>query len=147
LEVLRLVLAGNCSRLRYLMTALAHARSDLEVVAELDDAFTAAELEEALTTCHADVAILDTGERAFSQPTSALRTRPDGAALAMMIVERLPQVVSVVLYASARRAIVHGAVFMDDVGLNALIETMRSAHRGSSALTARRAEPDPPQGA
>jgi DNA-binding NarL/FixJ family response regulator len=146
-EALRLVLAGNCSRLRHLMTGVARARPDLEIVAELDDAFTATQLEEALTALHADVAVLDTGEHAVSQPAPTLHARPGGAALALMIVERLPQVVAVVLCASGRRAIVHSAVFMDDVGLNALIETMRSAHRGSAALIARRCDSDPRQGA
>lgn len=146
MEALRLVLAGNCSRLRHLMTGLACARSDLEIVAEFDDAFTATELEEALTAFCADVAVLDTGEHALSEPTPALHGQPDGSALALMIVERLPRVVAVVLYASGRRAIVHSAVFMDDVGLNALVETVRSAHRGSAALIARRGDPDPPRG-
>lgn len=146
MEALRLVLAGNCSRLRHLMTGLARVRFDLQIVAEFGDAFTVTELEEALTTCHADVAVLDTGEHALPQPALSLHSRPGGAALAMMIVERLPQVVAVVLYASGRRAIVHSAVFMDDVGLNTLIETVHNAHRGSAALIARRGDPGSPQG-
>jgi DNA-binding NarL/FixJ family response regulator len=145
-EALRLVLAGNCSRLRHLITGLARARSDLEIVAELDDACTASELEQALTTCHADVAILDTGEDVLPQPPPASNIRPGGSALALMIVERLPQVVAVVLYASGRRAMVHSAVLMDDVGLNALINTVRSARRGSAALIARQRAPGRPRG-
>ena len=122
----RLALVGDATRLRSLLTTLVEEEPDMEIVSVLDAQQTTLQLCEELRARRAGVVILDVDES-----TEGARRGPPsaGAWLARGILENAPQVTTVVLEAMGRRAVVHSAVSMNDVGLTTLFETIRAIGR------------------
>lgn len=119
----RLVLVGDATGLRSMFTTLVEEESDMEIVSVLDARQTMRQLCAELRARRAGVVVLDIDE-------STNGARPGaGARLARGILENAPGVTAVVLEAMGRRAVVHSAVAVDDVGLTPLFETIRALGR------------------
>lgn len=116
----RLVLAGNSSGLRNVVKELVESRQDMEVVGELGGGLSMGELMETVTADSVDVVILDVGR----SPRSAGWLSVTNTVRA--ILQKYPDLVVVVLEALGRRAVVHSAVYVNEVGLTAMFNTIRA---------------------
>lgn len=128
---LRIILTGNASGLRHVLREMVRTSPDMEIVGELGDSPTLAELIAAVLDFHADVAFLDFGKTWQQQPADLERcTQTD---LVPAILQRIPSLIVVALESLGRRAIVHSAIYIEDVGLNALFNAIRAARQNSAA--------------
>lgn len=103
----------------------------MEVVGEFDEEFSVEDFSTAVLDVDADVALLDLGDPQTQRPGGLLGSSDYDVAAA--ILQRLPNLIVVALESMGRRAIVHSAVTIDDVGLETLFDTIRSAASNTTA--------------
>lgn len=139
METIRILLVGRRSGLWEILEYLAAKSPDLVIVGRLDNGFNSLAVEAAHATLaaaverhDANVLILDGGGSESRDHGPGTSLRRFGSDLAQMMLELLPNVILVLITALGRFVVVHSALHVDNIGIDAFVDTIRAALRSAT---------------